>query len=110
MEFSWRVYYDEGITWESGQGLENMPSFGVLCILQKVPFRTGEKALSYQIVHGCPYYMLVDTWLHSYENDIVDYLVHGRKINKLLVGRMVSKQVFGDVYEKVQADKRAENL
>lgn len=106
----WRVYYDDGSTWHSSQGLDGIPAYGVLVILQCVPFETGGEP-KYFITHQCPYYMLHDgVWLHSYENDIIDHLVNGLSVDKLLVGRMVSKQVFGDVYKKAVEDKNAENL
>lgn len=106
----WRIYYDEGVIWDWTQGLDNMPIYGVLAVLQEIQYKTGG-GTGYQITHGCPYYMLHDgQWLHAYENDIVDYLTHDKKIDKLLVGRMVSKQVFGDVWEKIQEDKNRENL
>ena len=80
-----------------------MPCFGVLCILQCV--------VSYHIVHGCAYYMLSDgEWMHACENDVVDYLVHGKPINKFLVGRMTGRRVFNEVYEAAKHDKNAENL
>jgi hypothetical protein len=106
----WRVYYDDGIIWDHTQGMENMPIYGVLAVLQEILYKTDSNT-GYQIVHGCPYYMRHNgQWLHSYENDLVDYITHNKKIDKLLVGRIVSKQVFGDVWEKIQQDKNAENL
>jgi hypothetical protein len=106
----WRVYYDEGLVWDWKQGLDDIPIYGVLAVLQEITYKTGSNT-GYQIVHGCPYYMFHNgQWLHSYENDLVDYITHNKSIDKLLVGRIVSKQVFGDVWEYIQKDKNAENL
>ena len=101
----WRVYYDDG-EWDHTNGLTDMPIYGVLAVLQSFLYKTGGKT-GYHLVHGCPYYILYNgTWLHCYENDMVDHITHDKKIDKLLVGRMVSKQVFGDVWEKAQAYKK----
>lgn len=105
----WRIYYDDGTTWNWTQGTVGMPIYGVLIVLQEFKYTNG--TIGYHIVHGCPYYLLYDgTWLHSYENDIIDHITHDKRIDKLLVGRMVSKETFGKVYEKAVGDKNAENL
>lgn len=99
----WRVYYDDGTTWDHTQGLAGMPAFGVLCILQNT--------VRYFVTYGAPYYALVDgEWLHFHTNDMVDYLVHGRLPDKLIVGRMVSKKTFAEVYDQAKKDKDLENL
>jgi hypothetical protein len=99
----WRVYYEDGSTWDHAQGMEGMPCFGVMCILQCVD--------RYHIVYGCKYYMHAEgEWLHAYENDIVDYLVNDKPITKLLVGRMTSKKIFSEVYAAAKHDKDLENL
>jgi len=106
----WKIYYDGNTSWSYTQGLENMPIYGVLGVLQQIRY-TSEGNTGFQIVHGCPYYIFHNgQWLHSYENDLVDYITHDKQIDKLLVGRIVSKQVFGDVWETIQKDKNAENL
>jgi hypothetical protein len=80
-----------------------MPCFGVLCILQC--------PVDYHIVLGCPYYLLSEgEWLHAHENDVVDYLVHDKPIDKFLVGRMTGRRTFNEVYEAAKHDKNAENL
>jgi hypothetical protein len=100
----WRVYYDAD-TWDDVHGLEDMPRYGVLAILQTVHHFTGGNE-AVQTVSGHPYYILHHgQWLPAKENDVIDYLVSGLAIDALLVGRIVSKQAYGDVWKKVQHDK-----
>ena len=55
--------------------------------------------------------MLIDgEWLHAKDNDVIEYVRLGRKIDKLLVGRMTTNKVFNEVYQAAQNDKNAENL
>ena len=99
----WRIYYEDGITrgWE--HGVDDIQTHGVLCILQKSPH--------YQIVHGCQYFMLVKgEWLHAKSNDVVEYVRLGRKIDKLLIGRMTTNRIFNEVHQAAKNDKNAENL
>ena len=51
-----------------------------------------------------------EEWLHAYDNDVIDYLVNNKKIDKLLVGRMTTQKRFHEVYEAAKNDKNAENL
>ena len=99
----WRIYYEDGTTrgWE--QGADDIPDCGVLCVLQKSPH--------HQIVSGCKYFMLIDgEWLHAKDNDVIEYVRLGRKIDRLLIGRMTTNKVFNEVYQAAQNDKNAENL
>jgi len=99
----WRVYYDDGSTWHSGSGLNGMPLDGVVCILQGSP--------NYRVTYGAPYYAFYDgEWLHFHTNDLVDYAQHGRTVDKLLMGRMVTKRTFNHVFGMATRDKNAENL
>lgn len=109
----WRVYYDDGSTWDWTQGLDGIPGYGVICILQIAAVYDGHMRLNdrYHIVYGCPYYMRADDqWLHAHENDIIDRLAHGMPIKHVLVGRMVTKKVFGEIYGQAKKDKDADNL
>ena len=102
MDSKWRVYYEDGSVWNWTDGSDG-PAYGVLCILQD---RTR-----YQIVFASKYYMFVEgEWLSASENDLVDYLVEGRLISKLLVGRMTSNKVFRETYNRAKRDKDHENL
>ena len=104
----WRVYYEDGTTWNWTQGFEGIPTCGVICILQNVD--TGIK-FDYHIVFGCKYYMHAqDEWLHAYENDVVDYIQNNIPIKQLLIGRMTTNKIFREVYSEAQKDKNAENL
>ena len=104
----WRVYYEDGSIWDYTQGLNGMPAFGVICILQKGRSRP-DRDPRYHIVYGCTYYMRSENeWLHARENDVVDYLIHDKPIEKLLVGRMTSKLKFNDIYGEAKNDKDKE--
>jgi hypothetical protein len=105
----WRVYYEDGTTWDWKQGFEGIPAWGVLCILQRVDFSADNPG--YHIVFGCKFYMYAeDEWLHAYDNDVIDYLVHNKHIAKLLVGRMTTKKKFAEIYQAAKNDKDRENL
>jgi hypothetical protein len=105
----WRVYYEDGTTWDWKRGFEDIPAWGVLCILQCVEVSGSNPR--YHIVHGCKFYMRVDDeWLHAYDNDIIDCLVHNKHIAKLLVGRMTTQRRFAEVYQAAKNDKDKENL
>ena len=99
----WRVYYDDGVTHHDIVN-ERPYTYGVLCILQCVDG-------IYNIVFGCKYYMQSNgVWLHATEHDLVDYIIRGKPIDKLLVGSVVSNTAFNEVYEKAKRDKDCENL
>lgn len=105
----WRVYYEDGTTWEWTQGLEGIPLHGVICILQKI--RADNGILRYHIVYGCRYYMRAQNeWLHAYENDVIDYIQYHIPIEQVLVGRMTTKERFTEVYQRAKDDKDHENL
>jgi len=105
----WRVYYEDGTIWDWKQGIAGVPPFGVMCILQKIQNDEGNP--HWQIVSHCKYYVYSENeWLHSVEGDIVDYLIHGRTIEKLLVGRMTTHKVFTSVFKAAKYDKDTENL
>ena len=100
----WRVYYEDGTTWDWKQGLEGIPRSGVICVLQIANNR-------YHIVYGCKYYMRAkNEWLHAYENDLVDYIQNQVPIDTVLMGRMTTNKIFAEVYSEAKRDKDAENL
>jgi len=107
MESGWRVYYSDGSVITSTDGVDALEPYGVICILQK-------KLLDgrYYMTSNAPYYLFMEgEWLPAYENDLVDHLIHNPKsMDKLLVGRIVSKSRFQEIYEKAKADKNAEAL
>jgi len=109
----WRVYYDDGSTWDWTRGLNGIPTNGVIVVLQKTMFHDsrGHEVDKYHTVHGCPYYMHADgEWLHAYADDIIDRLANRRPIDIVLIGRMVTKYCFGKVHAQATQDLKAENL
>lgn len=96
---TFRIYYDDGYVHEDD--VETAPSFGVLVILQR---RSNDGR--WYISSNAPYYAWCGKeWLHFYDNDLVDYAVHKKPIDKLIVGRMVDKGEFFKAYEQAKADK-----
>lgn len=95
-----RIYYDDGTTHDDD--LNTIPNhYGVLVILQR---RSNDGR--WFISSNAPYYGFSrGEWLHFYNNDIVDYLVNKKPIESLLVGRMVDKGTFFEVYEQAKADR-----
>ena len=103
----WRIYYEDGSTWDYDQGFETAPRFGVICILQFT--ETKEDTYRYHIVYGAKFYIRSgDEWLHAFDNDIVDYVIHNRPIQCVLVGRMTTKKRFSEVFEVAKHDKDKE--
>ena len=96
---NFRIYYDNGLTHDDD--VEIAPSYGVLVILQR---RSSDGR--WYIASNAPYYAHNGReWLHFYTNDMVDYLVHDIPIDKLIVGRMVDKAEFSQVYEQAKKDR-----
>jgi hypothetical protein len=94
-----RIYYSDGVVHDDV--VETAPSYGVLVILQR---RSSDGR--WYISSNAPYYAHTGKeWLHFYENDMVDYLVHKIPIDKLIVGRMVDKAEFSQVYEQAKRDR-----
>lgn len=96
-----RIYYTDHSYHDDD--VQTAPSYGVLCILQR---RSSDG--KWYISSHAPYYAYNGKeWLHFYQNDMVDYLVHQIPIAKLIVGRMTDKGEFQRVYEQAKKDKDA---
>ncbi|MCK5217871.1 MAG: hypothetical protein KAJ93_08780 [Methanosarcinales archaeon] len=100
----WRIYYDTGSTHDYNNGV--IPdAYGVVAILQ---LRHDGR---YYITHGAPYYIHNEAeWLPAYMNDVEDYLAHKIPIKEFLVGRIVSKRVFAEIFERAKKDRDIETL
>jgi len=96
----WRIYYDDGSIY-IGE-LKEAPSYGVICILQQ---RGYDKR--YFITSQSPYYMYVrGEWLPCWINDVEDYLANQLgEIERFLVGRIIPKAEFNDIYEQAKKDR-----
>jgi hypothetical protein len=98
----WKIYYDDGTTRDDSGGF-HVPLYGVVVILQRRSY-DGR----YGMVSGTPYYLFhKNEWLPARENDIVDYLLHGKKIDKLVMGRLMTKTGFVEIFERAKADRLA---
>ena len=94
----YRVYYDDGQVLTG----DDLPAYGVILILQQ---RADGRWL---ITSNAPYYLDDgEEWLPAYENDLVDYLVNKPPgaIKRLLVGRIVSKRNFVQIYDNAKKDR-----
>ena len=105
MKSKWRIYYSDGLTHDSNDG--SIPdAYGVVAILQR---RSHDDR--HAITHGSPYYIHNgEEWLPAYMNDVEDYLAHGVPIKKFLVGRIVSKRAFIEIFEQAKKDRASEAL
>ena len=89
------IYYDDHVHIDD---VDNVEPYGVILILQR---RTSDSR--WFLTSNAPYYMYDGyEWLPAYENDLVDHLVHGKRIDKLIVGRIVNKGLFTEIYEKAK--------
>ena len=93
-----RIYYEDGTHDDDHL---TVPSHGVLVILQR---RASDGRWS--MTSNAPYYGYDGKeWLPMYENDLVDYLINRKPILSLIVGRIVNKGLFTQVYEQAKADR-----
>ena len=105
MAGKWQIYYGDGSThgWQQGN---SPPPYGVVAILQ---LRGHDNR--HHITHGSPYYINDgEEWLPAWINDIEDYLAHRIPIEMFLVGRIVSKRAFNEIYERAKQDRADETL
>ena len=97
----WRVYYDDGSTFDASQGLPwDAPAFGVLGIRQEPP---GDRQLIsrdfylWREDYGC--------WIEVDRDGLVDHLVHAaRHITAVLVGRTVPPAVWKAAMRRMSED------
>lgn len=104
----WRIYYSDGTTVDDDETLiTEVPSYGVICILQK---RNYDSRMF--ITSQSPYYMFVrGEWLPVWMNDVEDYLANQlADIERFLVGRIMPKHEFMKVYEQAKIDRSNEAL
>lgn len=105
MKAKWRVYYSDGAMQDSNSELPFEP-YGVVAILQ---LRSHDGR--HHITSGSPYYIHDgEEWLPCWINDIEDYLAHKIPIHKFLIGRIVSKRVFTEIFERAKRDRANEAL
>ncbi len=100
----WRIYYDNGLIHDYNNG--PIPdAYGVVAILQ---LRHDGR---HHITSGASYYIHTgEEWVPAYMNDVEDYLAHKILICDFLVGRIVSKKVFIEIFEQAKKDRNIEAL
>ena len=100
----WKIYYGNGSIHDSRDG--TIPDhYGVVAILQ---LRHDGR---HHITSGASYYIHTgEEWVTAYMNDIEDYLAHKIPIHEFLVGRIVSKRVFREIFERAKKDRALEAL
>ena len=100
----WRIYYDDGSTHDyTDRPIRN--AYGVVAILQ---IRHDGR---HSITSNSPYYIHTgEEWVPAYMNDVEDYLAHKIPIREFLVGRIVSKRTFIEIFERAKRDRASEAL
>jgi len=95
----WRIFYDDGseIT-GSGNDFGDIPSFGIICIVQEK--HDGRK----HIISQKDYYAFTGTlWIVLDMMGVIDHLVHKpESIEKLLVGRTIDDKSYWDIFERAK--------
>lgn len=99
---TWRIYYDNGTTFDSTDGSpKDAPSFGVICIVQPNEY-TGRT-----VVSGYDWYYLnteIDEWWQSDIHGLLDNLLHNFPITAVKQGRNAPDKTFKGILEKAILD------
>lgn len=102
MSLRWRIYYDDGTTFDSSMGESaKAPSFGVICIVQPSD-RTGRSILE----RWDWYYWHVEwqEWSGADIHGLLDQLLHNRPIHAVKLGRMLSTPKYEEVMRAARSD------
>ncbi len=97
----WRVYYDDGSTFDSTQGNpDNAPPWGVICINQ-ISVEHGRNIAAY-----LDYYVYdpEDGWIGIKWDGVIDRLANRLSLDGFLVGRTVSRHRFQEIMLKADKD------
>ena len=99
MRPTWRVYYDDGGTFDSTQGLpEDAPAFGFICAVGYD--ETGQR----YIMHGWDHYCWdEDQWWGMDLCGLIDRLALNR-VRAYKLGRTVTKQRFRELMAAAASD------
>lgn len=99
----WRIYYDDGTTFDSSQGTPSAaPSFGVQCIV------TNDPDVNRVILHRWDYYFFHEGDSEWYGCDWFgwfDHCLHNKPVTALKAGRTIPTVRFNQIYQNAVNDK-----
>ena len=105
----WRIYYDDGSTFDSRDGQPwQAPGHGVICIVQPDP-HPPNYSVNTQVLRGHPYYWYHvewGYWMHSDRDGALDQLTADRKnvVCALKQGRWASYADYDAIVTRALAD------
>lgn len=103
----WRIYYDDGTTWDYKMGLKEMPRYGVAVILQE----QEAGGPNWSVLQGGAYYCLEDGyWVIMQHNDVIEHLLNDIPVEHLIMGRAMSLPKFQSIRLGARADRDIGNL
>lgn len=99
----WRIYYDDGSTFDSGQGTpQDAPALGVICIVYP------DELVGRVIMHRFDWYYWVaddeQQWWGSDIHGLTDRLIHNLPTEAVKEGRSVSHRYFREIITKADKD------
>jgi hypothetical protein len=96
----WRIYYDDGSTFDSDQGAPgDAPAWGVLVIL------IADPEVGHMSLHGFDFYIFREMWLGVDRWGLTDYLFNVRPLMEgLVVGRTVPPAHFQETLKRAEDD------
>ena len=96
----WRIYYDDGSTFDSSQGEpEDAPGFGIALIVAQ------NSQVGRVLLQGFDFvYWNGTNWAGCDFFGLVDRLAHRLPTRAVSVGRMIETHIWGEIYERAKAD------
>lgn len=98
----WRIYYDDGGTFDSGQGSpSDAPPFGVVAIVQPEP------TIRRVIATGFDWYYWVDAeqqWWGGDLSGVLDRMLHRKPVEHLLMGRSIDHKSYQEIMRRADED------
>jgi hypothetical protein len=98
----WRIYYDDGSTFDSDHGKpEQAPPHGVICIPHP------HDGVGRVILHGWDWYYWIPSengWQGSDLHGLLDRLLHGLEVVALKQGRTIPNPRFSELYRRASMD------
>ena len=101
MTIRWRIYYDDGSTFDSQGGCEDAPPFGVICIIYP------DDLVGRKIMHGWDWYYWVPEagqWWGSDIYGVLDRLLHNLPLRALKQGRNASNERYRQIMAAADKD------
>ena len=104
MVIDWRIYYHDGSTFDSDDGPpDDVPPFGVIVILHRVPFGDGER--NELIIWGDFYYYITgDRWYGGDQFGLRERLRDHTSIEGVCQGRLISREALNTIVAAAKRD------